>query len=163
MATPVKPLSAQMCSRREQSLAKTYPILTLDPSSNHTPRDIGVLTCGKTTPSSFRTSGYRGCRSYWIVCARCIVAFIMGESVIRSLCQPEIGTQKGVSITVLMATVRFKLRRWCQHYHLTSSKWDMTSQMHVTSLKHADIRYDVRRQTSCTEMSMWHTAGRENP
>ena len=67
-------------------------------------------------------------------CAWCIVAFLMGESVIRSLCQPEIGTQKGVSITVLMATVIFKLRRWCQHYHLTSSKvrHDITDACDIT-------------------------------
>ena len=93
-------------------------------------------------------------KCYTCYCSIHFMADYISLIVIRSLCQPEIGTQKGVSITVLMATVIFKLRRWCQHCHLTSSKWDMTSQIHVTSLKHADIMYDVRRQTSCIEVSI---------
>ena len=90
----------------------TYPYKdTCAHQEVNAPRDMDVLTAAYLTPSSLRTSGYRGCRSCQRTCARCIVAFLMGESVIRSLCQPEIGTQKGVSITVLMATVIFKLRR----------------------------------------------------
>ena len=48
VATPVKPLSAQMCSRRERSLATNVP--KTDPCTHqvvNAPRDMGVLTCGE--------------------------------------------------------------------------------------------------------------------
>ena len=52
VATPIKPLLAQKCSRRKQLLTKTYPITdTCDHQVVNAPRDMGVLTCGKTTAS----------------------------------------------------------------------------------------------------------------